>query len=312
LPAGRIGDAYGHRYNLRRRGRLAMKIFSCSGANPAYCLANGCRQRTRDEALAPDVCTLRYRVDNLRPERRFVMTTKKTGTEKRNSSKDGAKAAGQVNPGAALNAARKRQSLTLVELSERCGLPVSTLSKLENGKMALTFDKLTRISEALGVDIAELFASASSGADPARFNGRRSITRAGEGYAIESSTYGHRYPAADLLNKRFVPIVAELHARTLEEFGPLVRHAGEEYTFVLEGTVDLHTDLYAPTRLQAGDSIYFDSGMAHAYLAVGDAPARVLSICSASEVHLRESIIAGTTRVPATPRAATAAGRKTK
>lgn len=219
------------------------------------------------------------------------MTTKKTGGRTRGTAPDGERGAGQANPGAALNAARKRQGLTLVELSTRCGLPVSTLSKLENGKMALTFDKLTRISEALGVDIAELFASAAGGSDPARFSGRRSITRAGEGYAIESAIYAHRYPAADLLNKRFVPIVAELHARTLEEFGPLVRHAGEEFTFVLEGTVDLHTDLYAPTRLHAGDSIYFDSGMGHAYLVVGTAPARVLSICSASELHLRETII---------------------
>lgn len=199
-----------------------------------------------------------------------------------------------ANPGAALNAARRRQGLTLVELGGRCGLPVSTLSKLENGKMALTFDKLTRISQALDIDIAELFASSSGSDETGRFGGRRSVTRAGQGYAIESDTYGHLYPAADLLNKRFVPIVAELHARTLEEFGPLVRHGGEEFTYVIAGTVDLHTDLYAPTRLETGDSIYFDSSMGHAYLSVGNGPARVLSVCSASESHVRESVIVGT------------------
>ena len=211
-----------------------------------------------------------------------------------NAGKAKAKDSPMANPGAALNAARRRQGLTLVELGGRCGLPVSTLSKLENGKMALTFDKLTRISQALGIDIAELFANSGGSDESGRFGGRRSITRAGEGYAIESDTYGHLYPASDLLNKRFVPIVAELHARTLEEFGPLVRHGGEEFTFVISGTVDLHTDLYAPTRLEAGDSIYFDSSMGHAYLCVGNAPARVLSVCSASESHVRESVIAGT------------------
>ncbi|TDR47583.1 XRE family transcriptional regulator [Tahibacter aquaticus] len=205
-----------------------------------------------------------------------------------------AKDSAMANPGAALNAARRRQGLTLVELGGRCGLPVSTLSKLENGKMALTFDKLTRISHALDIDIAELFASSKGSDEPGRFGGRRSITRAGQGYAIESDTYGHLYPASDLLNKRFVPIIAELHARTLEEFGPLVRHNGEEYTYIIAGTVDLHTDLYAPTRLETGDSIYFDSSMGHAYLSVGTGPARVLSICSASEAQVRESVIAGT------------------
>jgi len=32
--------------------------------------------------------------------------------------------------------------------------------------------------------------------------------------------------------------------------------------------------------LQAGDSVYFDSSMGHAYLRVGDGPCRVLTVCS--------------------------------
>jgi hypothetical protein len=41
-----------------------------------------------------------------------------------------------------------------------------------------------------------------------------------------------------------------------------------------------HTELYAPVLLQAGDSVYFDSSMGHAYLRVGDGPCRVLTVCS--------------------------------
>jgi transcriptional regulator with XRE-family HTH domain len=211
----------------------------------------------------------------------------------------------EANPGAALHAARTRQNLTLAELAGRTGLPVSTLSKLENGKMALTFDKLTRLAEALAIDIAELFAKADA-RPTAQYGGRRSVARKGEGYAIESQHYGHLYPAAELLNKRFVPIIAQVRARTLDEFGPLIRHAGEEYAYVLEGTVELHTDLYAPTRLEAGDSIYFDSGMGHAYLNAGDGDCRVLSICSASESHVMETVAAlektDDTPRPRTPR----------
>jgi len=201
------------------------------------------------------------------------------------------KKAEQANPGAALHAARTRLGLTLAELAGRTGLPVSTLSKLENGKMALTFDKLTRLAEGLQIDIAELFAKADQ-APAGRFGGRRSIARKGDGYAIESQHYGHLYPAAELLNKSFVPIIADLHARTLDEFGPLIRHAGEEYAYVLEGACELHTDLYAPTRLETGDSIYFDSGMGHAYLNAGDGPCRILSVCSASESHVMQTVSA--------------------
>ena len=214
-------------------------------------------------------------------------------------------AAATAGPGVALNAARTRQGLTLVEVAARTGLPVSTLSKLENGKMALTFDKLTRLAEGLHIDIAELFAK-SDAAPAGRLGGRRSIARKGDGYAIESEHYGHLYPASDLLNKRLVPIIAELHTRSLEEFGPLIRHAGEEYAYVLEGTVDLYTDLYAPTRLETGDSIYFDSGMGHAYIAVGDGPCRVLSVCSASESQVMETVAA-----LEKPAAATAKARRT-
>ncbi len=48
------------------------------------------------------------------------------------------------------------RGLTLAELSQRTGLQPSTLSKIENGKIETTIDKLVRISAALGVNIAAL------------------------------------------------------------------------------------------------------------------------------------------------------------
>ena len=65
-----------------------------------------------------------------------------------------------------------------------------------------------------------------------------------------------------------------------------MRHPGEEYLYVLEGTLEFHTEIYAPVRLEKGDSVYFDSGIAHAYVAVGSKPCRVLSMCTASEAQL--------------------------
>ena len=192
-------------------------------------------------------------------------------------------------PGSALRRLRKNKHLTLADVSERTGLPISTLSKIETGKMSLSYDKLARLSAGLEVDIAQLFEPDTT-ALPTRVQGRRSVTRVGEGLAVETENYSHLYPGADLLNKRLVPIIAEPHARSLAEFGELVRHEGEEFVYVLEGTVDLHTDLYAPARLVAGDSMYFDSGMGHAYIAVGLKRCRVLSICTATQSQLIEAI----------------------
>jgi transcriptional regulator with XRE-family HTH domain len=204
-----------------------------------------------------------------------------------------------AKPGAALKALRIKHGWTLAEVSQRTGLTASTLSKIENDKMSLTFDKLARLSSGLQIDISALFRGANGEDAQSGVNGRRSIVRAGEGKAIETKNYSHLYPAWDLLNKKIIPIVAELHARSLEEFGELIRHPGEEYAFVLEGEVDLHTSLYAPVRLKAGDSIYFDSGMGHAYIAASEGRCRVLSLCSAPETQL----IAASMEPPAAERA---------
>lgn len=191
------------------------------------------------------------------------------------------------NLGESLRRIRKERGMTLIEAGEKSGMPMSTISKIENNKMSLSYDKLLRICNALEIDISELFSGtpAVEKASPPVMSGRRSINRRGTGYVINTPNYSHLYPAADLLNKRSVPIFAEIHARSLAEFGELIRHPGEEFALVLEGTVDLYTDLYAPVRLETGDSIYFDSGMAHAYIAVGEGTCRVLSVCTSDETH---------------------------
>jgi len=194
-----------------------------------------------------------------------------------------------AHPGSALKALRNQRGWTLAEVSKRTGLPVSTLSKIENERISLNYDKLALLSASLGVDISELFSPTFHSAHGAVI-GRRSFTPRGQGQFIETASYNHIYPAADFLNKRFIPIVAELRVRSLEEFGELIRHAGEEYAYVLEGSVVFHTELYAPLTMSKGDSIYFDSGMGHAYLAGEDGPCRVLAICSGPESQLREAL----------------------
>ncbi len=189
-----------------------------------------------------------------------------------------------AQPGSILKAIRRQRGLTLSQVHSLTGLPISTLSKVENDKLALSYDKLTRLSEGLKVDISHFFGSVDDVQpldEPKTrvMHGRRSITRRGEGSAIETDDYGYLYPATDLLNKQIIPIVIDVKADSLDEFGEFTRHEGEEYAYVLAGAVDFHTETYAPVRLEEGDSIYFDSAMGHAYVAASK-PCRILSICS--------------------------------
>ena len=183
------------------------------------------------------------------------------------------------HPAAAIRAVRTEQGLTLRALSARVGLPYSTLSKLENGKMELTYDKLLKLAQGLNTDLGTLLAGAPSVDTPPPL-GRRSITRAGRSAGATSDVHHHLYPAAELLGKMMVPIIIEVRACSVDELGGLVRHSGEEYLYILSGAMELHSDLYAPLPLGAGDSVYFDSGMAHAYVRVSKDPCRVLSVCA--------------------------------
>ena len=121
-------------------------------------------------------------------------------------------------PSRAIRDVRMAQGLSLRALSARAGLPYSTLSKLENGKMALTYDKLIRLAQALNVDIRDLLAEAAETAAPVAV-GRRSVTRAGEGLDADSEKHLHHYPAADLLGKMMIPIIIDVQARSVEELG---------------------------------------------------------------------------------------------
>ncbi|HEY2628668.1 MAG TPA: XRE family transcriptional regulator [Usitatibacter sp.] len=188
-------------------------------------------------------------------------------------------------PGDTIRALRKKLGLTLNEVGLRTGMAVSTLSKIEKGRVSLSFDKLLSISKALGVDMAQLLEPAPhhEGASTG-LRGRRVVQRAGEGQLVETRSYRQVYLATELLNKRMTPIVVELRASTMEEFreefGGLIVHPGEEFVYVISGELEFHSELYAPLRLAAGDSMYFDSEMGHAYLNVSDPPCRVVVSCA--------------------------------
>ena len=73
---------------------------------------------------------------------------------------------------------------------------------------------------------------------------------------------------------------SRLTARSADEFAEWVRHEGEEFLYVLEGSVQVLTEFYEPTHLSKGDSMYFDSRMGHCCLSTSPEDALVLWVCS--------------------------------
>jgi transcriptional regulator with XRE-family HTH domain len=160
---------------------------------------------------------------------------------------------------------RSRQGWTLKEMSVKSGIPVSTLSKVEHGQLTLTYDKLYQLSQKLGMRMSELFAEErSEGETPV--TARRSVGSLETALRVETPNYDYHYLCAELRRKRMIPVFTRLRASSVKQFGSLVHHSGEEFTYVLKGTMVLHTEFYDPVTLSAGQSIYFDSSMGHAYL----------------------------------------------
>lgn len=182
--------------------------------------------------------------------------------------------------GLAVRKLRLAKGLTLAELSERSGVPLSSLSKLELGQVSLTYDKLMRLCRALEVDLEHVIRHEAEAA-PAP-SGRRVVTRAGEGRAIRVGPHPAALTADELLAKPFLPAILTVTARSLGAHGPLVRLSGEVYLLVLEGEAVLHAESYSPLPLDPGDGVYFDGRAPHAVLARGKT-AKILLVAPPGE-----------------------------
>ncbi len=183
--------------------------------------------------------------------------------------------------GKALRAIRSQMRLTLADVSIRTGVAVSTLSKVENGQLSLTYDKLVQLSEGLQVDITALFSADPTvpAAPPPVVTARRSITRRRQGLLVATPNYDYRYLCADLAHKAMVPILITIRARSIVEFSSMSSHSGEEFIYILRGSVEVHTEVYEPTILSAGEAMYIDSTMRHAFVTTRDEPAVMLNVC---------------------------------
>ena len=199
--------------------------------------------------------------------------------------------------GRILKELRAHRNWTLREMSERSGIPISTLSKVENDRLTLTYDKILQLSENLQIRISDLFAETEAAEESV--TARRSIGRLEDAIRVETPNYDYYYLCTELRRKRMVPVLTRIRAKSLSEFGDLVSHAGEEYIHVLEGTIVVHTEFYDPVTLKTGEAIYIDSNMGHAYVAAEACDeALVLGVCSSDDEALASSLMQMHDHVP--------------
>ncbi len=80
---------------------------------------------------------------------------------------------------------------------------------------------------------------------------RISWAKKGSGTKVKTDGYLNHYLCENLRQKSMVPILSQCRARTLEQFGPLLKHDAEEFVFVVRGRVEVHTEYYGTEILNA-------------------------------------------------------------
>jgi transcriptional regulator with XRE-family HTH domain len=172
---------------------------------------------------------------------------------------------------------RLQNKLTLQKVAERTGFTKSYLSMVESGKKSPPIATLSKIAQALNVDIAAFF-------EQKKPEDRITWVRKGKGKIVvrDGTVFGYRYEsiAPTKRHKKMEPFIVThiIQTKKLGRFD----HEGEELFYVLEGKIKF---LYGDKEyfLEEGDCLYFDSSIPHRGEGVGKKPAKVLVvICPSS------------------------------
>lgn len=187
------------------------------------------------------------------------------------------------NVGTALHRLRRDNGWTLSTVSEKTGVAVSTLSKIENNQTSPNYDVLVRLCEGLELNLAEFF---QGGTFSTFAHGSRTVNRLGDGIRYDTPLGECLVLSSELSKKAIQPMLVRLPKGQDEP--TLVQsytHVGEELLYVLEGSVKFFMEPYSATVLKAGESVHFDAQMPHGWISVGDADALALVVRQAGHVR---------------------------
>lgn len=180
--------------------------------------------------------------------------------------------------GERVRALREARGLTLQVLSDRSGLAISTISKIERGLMAPTYDRFAGLANGLGVDVAALFSSAGNAFEV----GTVAVARAEKFDFLQAENYTYQMLFTETHNKSMTPMIGVLQPRTNSDSDRMFRHPGQEFLMVLAGMLVIEFEDKDDVLLETGDSIYFDCGQGHRYQPQGDEEVRAVVVITPS------------------------------
>jgi transcriptional regulator with XRE-family HTH domain len=169
---------------------------------------------------------------------------------------------------------RLKKSMGLVELGKHTGLSASFLSQLETGRVVPTLRNLARIAMVFSKDLSYFFE-----AEPTaifRVHRQKDRVRLPQ-TGVDPPTYSFESLGFMVPDRHMDPYFAEFIPTEGRPEPKAHVHQGYEFLYVLSGELEIrHGD--QQTTLEAGDSVYFDSGTPHSYSCAGRKPAGAIIV----------------------------------
>jgi len=174
--------------------------------------------------------------------------------------------------GLRLSALREIMDVSVSELCAKCSITPEELSAYEKGEKDFSFSFLYNAAAVLGVDVLDLL----SGESPKLSS--CCVVRKGQGFDIQRvKAYDYKHLAFTFRNKIAEPFMVTVEPRPEEEAPHPNTHAGQEFNYVVEGSLTFNLNGIAYV-LNEGDSVYFDSGLPHNMSANNGRPAKFLAL----------------------------------
>lgn len=168
--------------------------------------------------------------------------------------------------GPLLRKTRKRQNMGLAEAAARSGISAGFLSSLERSQANASVATLARLAATYETTVMELFQAPAHHGRLVKPSERR-VLEFHPGVRIEVLSSGAPMLRSSLV--RVAPLAGSEGSYS---------HQGEEFLYLLSGTLEIWLDEMQCFVLQAGDSFWFESTHGHRWFNPGETEAALLWI----------------------------------
>jgi transcriptional regulator with XRE-family HTH domain len=182
-----------------------------------------------------------------------------------------------ITVGSRIKSLRESKNITPAQVAERSGLTLDQLDGIEDDRYLPSLSPLIKIARALGVRLGT-FLDDSDNLGPVicrKDNQPKGISFSSE-TANSHNNLNFFALAKSKAGRHMEPFLVDIDSASDSEY-QLSSHEGEEFIYVLEGTIEV---TYGKNKfvVNSGESIYYDSIVEHNVHAADQSGAKILAV----------------------------------